>query len=68
MFDKFSGLRRTRYASDGCIHNIFIWISRCQYIYIYMKIPEGFTLHEAANSKPRSMYSIKLQRYLYGLK
>ena len=33
-----------------------------------MKIPEGFTLPEAMNSKPRSMYSIKLQRSLYGLK
>ena len=35
---------------------------------VYMKIPEGFTLLEAMNSKPRSMYSIKLQRSLYGLK
>ena len=35
---------------------------------VYMKIPEGFTLFEPMNSKPRSMYSIKLQRYLYGLK
>ena len=35
---------------------------------IYMKIPEGFTLSEAKFSKPRSMYSIKLQRSLYGLK
>ena len=35
---------------------------------VYMKIPEGFTLPEAMNSKPRSMYSIKLQRSLYGLK
>ena len=26
IFDKFSSLRRTRYASDGCSHNIFIWI------------------------------------------
>ena len=33
-----------------------------------MKISEGFTLPEAMNSKPRSMYSIKLQRSLYGLK
>ena len=33
-----------------------------------MKIPKGFTLTEAMNSKPRSMYSIKLQRSLYGLK
>ena len=35
---------------------------------VYMKIPEGFTLLEAMNSKPRSMHSIKLQRSLYGLK
>ena len=34
---------------------------------IYMKIPEGFKLPEANNTKPRSMYSIKLQRSLYGL-
>ena len=31
---------------------------------IYMKIPEGFTLPEAKFSKPRGMYSIKLQRIL----
>ena len=35
---------------------------------IYMKIPEGFKLLEATNPKPRNMYSIKLQRSLYGLK
>ena len=35
---------------------------------VYMKIPEGFTSPEAMNSKPQSMYSIKLQRSLYGLK
>ena len=35
---------------------------------VYMKIHEGFTLLEAMNSKPWSMYSIKLQRSLYGLK
>ena len=34
---------------------------------VYMKIPEGFTLLKTMNSKPQSMYSIKLQRYLYGL-
>ena len=27
---------------------------------IYMKISEGFTLHEAKFSKPRGTYSIKL--------
>ena len=35
---------------------------------IYMKIPKGFKLLEANNTKPHSMYSIKLQRFLYGLK
>ena len=35
---------------------------------IYMKSPEGFKLLEANNTKPRCMYSIKLQRSLYGLK
>jgi hypothetical protein len=33
-----------------------------------MKIPEGYKMHEAYNSKSRSIYSIKLQRSLYGLK
>ena len=35
---------------------------------IYMKIPKGFKLPEANNTKPRNMCSIKLQRSLYGLK
>jgi hypothetical protein len=35
---------------------------------IYMKIPEGYKMPEAYNSKSRSIYSIKLQRSLYGLK
>ena len=35
---------------------------------VYMKIPEGFTLPETMNLKSRSIYSIKLQRSLYGLK
>ena len=35
---------------------------------IYMKIPEGFKLPEANNTKPCGMYSIKLQQSLYGLK
>ena len=35
---------------------------------IYMKIPEGFKLSEANNTKPCSICSIKLQRSLYGLK
>ena len=35
---------------------------------IHMKIPEGFKLPEAVSTKPRSMFSIKLQRSLNGLK
>ena len=35
---------------------------------VYMKTTEEFKLLEVMNSKPRSMYSIKLQRSLYGLK
>ena len=35
---------------------------------IYMKIPEGFKLLETNCPKPRSMYLIKLQQSLYGLK
>ena len=40
------------------------------YLYgsIYMKILEGFKLFEANNTKPHSMYLIKLQRSLYGMK
>lgn len=35
---------------------------------IYMKIPEGFKMPEALSTKSKEMYSIKLQRSLYGLK
>ncbi|GKE07118.1 retrovirus-related pol polyprotein from transposon TNT 1-94 [Tanacetum coccineum] len=35
---------------------------------IYMKIPEGFKMPEALSIKPKYMYSLKLQRSLYGLK
>nr|GEW24894.1 putative RNA-directed DNA polymerase [Tanacetum cinerariifolium] len=35
---------------------------------IYMKISEGFKIPGSLNSKPKEMYSIKLQRSLYGLK
>ena len=35
---------------------------------IYMKIPEGFKMPESCNSRSRNLYSIKLQRSLYGLK
>ncbi|GJS92894.1 retrovirus-related pol polyprotein from transposon TNT 1-94 [Tanacetum coccineum] len=35
---------------------------------IYMKILEGFKMPEALSAKPKDMYSVKLQRSLYGLK
>ena len=35
---------------------------------IYMKISEEFKFLEANNTKTHNMYSIKLQRSLYGLK
>nr|GEX99301.1 retrovirus-related Pol polyprotein from transposon TNT 1-94 [Tanacetum cinerariifolium] len=35
---------------------------------LYMKIPEGFKIPESLSSKPKEIYSIKLQRSLYGLK
>ena len=35
---------------------------------IHMKIPGGFKLPEAVSTKPRSMFSIQLQKSLYGLK
>jgi hypothetical protein len=35
---------------------------------IFMKIPKGYKMLEAYNSKSRSIYSIKLQRSLYRLK
>ena len=35
---------------------------------IYMKILEGFKMPEVNKLKPRSLYSLKLQRSLYGLK
>ena len=34
---------------------------------IYMKIPEGFKMSETLSSKPKELYSIKLQRSLHGL-
>ena len=36
--------------------------------YIYMKISEGFKMSEVSSLKPKELYSIKLQRSLYGLK
>ena len=35
---------------------------------IYMKIPERFKVPESCDQKSRGLYSIKLQRSLYGLK
>ena len=35
---------------------------------IYMKIPEGYKIPKTYNPTSRSMYSIKLQKSLYGLK
>ena len=35
---------------------------------IYMKIFYGFKIPEASSSKPKEMYSIKLERSLCGLK
>ena len=35
---------------------------------IYMKIPEGFHMPESKSNRPRDVYSVKLQRSLYGLK
>jgi hypothetical protein len=35
---------------------------------VYMKILEGFKMHEAYNLNSQKVYSIKLQRFLYGLK
>ena len=34
---------------------------------IYIKIPEGFNMLEPNKFKPSSLYSLKLQRSLYGL-
>ena len=35
---------------------------------IYMKVPEGLKMPEAYSSKSREIYSIRLQKSLYGLK
>ena len=36
--------------------------------HIYMKIPDGFKILEIKENENLKMYSIKLQRSLYGLK
>ena len=36
--------------------------------HIYMNIPDGFKIPEIKENENRNMYSIKLQRSLYGLK
>ena len=57
----------------GCLE-FGLWHVVTTYLYesintnIYMKIPKWFKLPETTNPKPRNMYSIKLQRSLYGLK
>ena len=54
---------------DMCLMNVVT-----AYLYgsidndVYMKISEGFKMSEAYNSNPQKVYSIKLQRFLYGLK
>jgi hypothetical protein len=50
---------------NGCGYIIFIWSLDND---IYMKIHKRYKMLEAYNSKSRSIYSIKLQRSLYGLK
>ncbi|KAL6189492.1 hypothetical protein ACLB2K_040880 [Fragaria x ananassa] len=35
---------------------------------IYMKVPKGLSLPNSSDSKPRSVYAIRLRRSLYGLK
>ena len=35
---------------------------------IYMKVPDGLSLPNSSDSKPRSAYAIRLRRSLYGLK
>ena len=35
---------------------------------IYIKVPDGLSLPNSSDSKPRSAYAIRLRRSLYGLK
>ena len=54
---------------DMCLMDVIIL-----YLYgsldndIYIKIPKGYKILESYNSKSQSIYSIKLLRFLYGLK
>ena len=54
---------------DMCLMDVFK-----TYLYgsidndVYMKILEGFKMHEAYNLNSQKVYSIKLQKFLYGLK
>ena len=50
------------------INVITVYLYGSMYNDIYMKIHEGFKFPEANYTKPRNMYSIKLQQSLYGLK
>ena len=45
---------------------VMIYLYGLLYKDIYMIIPEGFKKHEAFYYKPRSVYSIKLQKSLLG--
>ena len=51
---------------NGWIYNKYIYGSLDKDNHV--KIPEGFKILEAFYEKPRSFYSIKLQKSLYGLK
>ena len=56
-------------ALDMCLMDVvaaYLYVSLDKDI--YMKIPEGFTMPKAFCNEPRSVYSIKLQKYLYGIK
>ena len=66
-----------RYLIDLAVHeNLEIHLLDVVTVYlygsldneIYMKVPEGLKMPEAYSSKSREMYSIILQKSLYGLK
>ena len=52
----------------GLINVVTTYLYRSLDSDIYMKIPKGFKIPETLSSKPKELYSIKLQRSLYGLK
>ena len=66
-----------RYLIDLAVHEnleIHLMDVVTTYLYgsldneIYMKVPEGLKMLEACSSKYQEMYSIRLQKSLYGLK